>query len=107
VSYEKIGNAQLARGNPAEALQAHRSALAIRERLAGSDPGNATWQRDLVLTYAKLARIYLKTGRSSDAREALLAGRAVLARLIGQHPDLVQEKGDADWFDRELAALGK
>ena len=34
-------------GNLPEALKAYRDSLAIAERLAQADPGNAGWQRDL------------------------------------------------------------
>ena len=34
-------------GNLPEALKAYQAGLAIAERLARADPGNAEWQRDL------------------------------------------------------------
>ena len=37
----------VAQGNLPEALKSYRDSLAIAERLAQSDPGNAGWQRDL------------------------------------------------------------
>ena len=42
--------------------------LAIAERLAHSDPGNAGWQRDLSLSYAHLAYAYLKAEQPAEAR---------------------------------------
>ena len=45
--YESVGDVQQAQGDLAGALQSYRDSLAIRERLAKSDPGNAGWQRDL------------------------------------------------------------
>jgi hypothetical protein len=38
-----------------EALKSFRDGLAIGDRLAQSDPGNAGWQRDLVVSFVKLA----------------------------------------------------
>jgi hypothetical protein len=55
VSYERIGDVLKAQGNLAEALKSFRDGLAIRERLAQSDPGNANWQFDLVVSHWKLA----------------------------------------------------
>ena len=37
----------VAQGKLPEALTAYRASLAIAERLAKADPGNAGWQRDL------------------------------------------------------------
>ena len=42
-------------GNLPEALKSFRADLAIAERLAQSDPGNAGWQFDLVVSHWKLA----------------------------------------------------
>ena len=47
VSYNRIGDVQVAQGDLAGALTSYRDSLAIAERLAKSDPGNAGWQRDL------------------------------------------------------------
>jgi hypothetical protein len=41
VSYDKVGDAQLAQGDLAGALKSYFDSLAILERLAKTDPGNA------------------------------------------------------------------
>ena len=46
---------QVAQGRLDAALDSFRAGLAIREHLAAADPGNAEWQRDLIVSYAKLA----------------------------------------------------
>jgi hypothetical protein len=38
--------------------EAFQAGLAIREQLAARDPGNAQWQRDLVLSLNNLANVY-------------------------------------------------
>jgi hypothetical protein len=43
VSYKKIGDVQKAQGDLAAALKSFQDSLAIAERLAQSDPGNAEW----------------------------------------------------------------
>ena len=48
---DAVGNVLVAQGNLPEALQSYRDELAIMERLAKSDPGNADWQRDLSVSY--------------------------------------------------------
>jgi hypothetical protein len=39
------------------ALASYQATLAIREQLAKSDPGNAVWQRDLIVLCVKIARV--------------------------------------------------
>ena len=55
VTHNKIGDVLKAQGNLAEALKSFRDGLAIAERLAQTDPGNAGWQVDLVVSHWKLA----------------------------------------------------
>ena len=55
VSYNKVGDVQVAQGNLPEALNAYQASLAIIDRLAKSDPGNAGWQRDLSVSLRKSA----------------------------------------------------
>ena len=45
-----------AQGAVPEALKAYRDSLAIRERLAKADPGNAQWQVDVAFSYWRLAQ---------------------------------------------------
>ena len=45
----------VAQGNLPEALKSFRDGLAIADRLAKADPGNAGWQRDLIVSYVKMA----------------------------------------------------
>jgi hypothetical protein len=42
-------------GDLAGALAAFQESQAIRERLAAGDPSNALWQRDLAVSYHRLA----------------------------------------------------
>jgi hypothetical protein len=46
------------------ALISYQASREILERLAQSDPGNAVWQRDLIVTYVKLAEVDLTGSRS-------------------------------------------
>ena len=41
------------------------------------------------------------------AREALAAGRAIIAQLVAQYPDWAQWKQDLAWFDQQINALEK
>jgi hypothetical protein len=39
------------------------------------------------------------------AREALSAGRDIIARLVTEFPDWSQWKRDLSWFDEQIATL--
>jgi hypothetical protein len=68
VSYERVGDVLVAQGNLPEALKSFRDGLAIRDRLAQADPGNAGWQRDLIVSCVKLAGIDQTGARTFLAR---------------------------------------
>ena len=70
VSYIKIGDVVLARGNLGEALAAFRQSFAVAERLAQSDPSNAGWQRDLTVSYIKIGDVVLAQGNLGEALAA-------------------------------------
>jgi hypothetical protein len=90
-------------------MRVHRVVTDMLARFGASsnDPGNAGWQRDLSVSYAKLACAYLKAEQRAKAGEALAGGRAIIARLIAQFPDWPQWKRDLCWFDQQIAALKK
>ncbi len=50
VSHDRIGEVLEAQGNRAEALKSFRESLAINERLALADPGNADLQRSVAVS---------------------------------------------------------
>ena len=51
----------MAQGDLAGALKSYNDGLGIAERLAKSDLGNAGWQRDLSVSYSKLATVYRRS----------------------------------------------
>jgi len=68
------GNVQVAQGQLSEALDSYQVDLAISDRLAKSDPGNAGRQRDLSVSYDNVGNVQVAQG---DARSAFfLASRA-------------------------------
>jgi tetratricopeptide (TPR) repeat protein len=102
-----IGDVLVAQGNLPEALKSFRDGLAIADRLAKSDPGNAGWQRDLSVSYAKLAYAFTKSGEESKALEALRQGRAIMVRMTSLSPDNAVWKRDLDWFDNQIAQAAR
>ena len=57
MSFEKLGDLARAQGNLSEAQRLFGESLRIRQRLAESDPANAEWQRDLWVSYWRVARV--------------------------------------------------
>jgi hypothetical protein len=55
-----------------------RRAISIVERLAASDPTHAGWQRDLVVTFYKLANVGQQTGDTEAAAAFLQRCRETL-----------------------------
>ena len=98
---------QVTRGDLASALKSYRDSLAIVERLAQSDPGNAGRQRDLAAGYAKLADVYGRSNDRSNALAALRQGQGIIARLVKLSPDNAGWKRDQAWFDSQIASLTK
>jgi tetratricopeptide (TPR) repeat protein/pimeloyl-ACP methyl ester carboxylesterase len=79
VSYEKVGNVQVAQGDLKAALKSYSDSLAIFERLAASDPGNAGWQRDLSVSNERLGDVFVAQGNLQAALEQY---HASLTRMV-------------------------
>ena len=62
VAYDEVGNVLVAQGDLTAALQTYRDSLAIFERLANADPGNAGWQRDLSVAYDRVGNVLVEQG---------------------------------------------
>jgi hypothetical protein len=105
VSHERVGDVLLAEGKLAEALQAYRDCLAIRERLAEANPVNAGWQYGLSVSHGKLAETYLRLGQAPDANIELRKGREIMARVVDIAPGNAQWWKDLTWFDDQIARL--
>ena len=107
MAYVKVGDAQAAQDDLAAALKSYRDGLAIAERLAKSDPGNAGWQHDLAIAYGALADVYSRLDHRDDALAALRQGEAIIARLAALSPENAGWQRDLAWFNEQIAALTK
>jgi len=54
VALDQQGDLQGAQGDLAGAFKSYRDSLEIREKLAGQDPNNTGWQRDLAIVYERV-----------------------------------------------------
>src|SRR5271157_4085401 len=91
-----LGDIRRERGNLPEALKSYRDGLAIRDRLAKSDPGNAGWQRDLSVAFNKVGDVLVARGNLPEALKSYRDGLAIRDRLAKPDP------GNADW-QRDLS----
>ena len=98
MSYDKVGDVQVAQGDLAGALTSYRDSLAIRDRLAKSDPGNAGWQRDLSVSYEKVGDVQVAQGDLAGALTSYRDSLAIRDRLAKSDP------GNAGW-QRDLASI--
>ena len=82
---------QEAQGDLTGALKSYRDGLAIIDRLAKSDPGNAGWQRDLSVSYNKIGGVQAAPGDLTGALKSYRDGFAIIDRLAKFDP------GNAGW----------
>jgi hypothetical protein len=66
---ELKGELAVTQGDLAGALRYFSESKTIRERLAASDPANAAWQRDLWVSYWRLADLCEKSSEAAQAGE--------------------------------------
>jgi tetratricopeptide (TPR) repeat protein len=85
-----------AQGNLAQALDSYSTSLAIRERLAAADRGNAGWQRDLSVSQDKIGDMLRAQGNLAQALDSYSTSLAIRERLAATDP------GNAGW-QRDLA----
>jgi hypothetical protein len=81
----------LGRAALSEVLPLRRRCLAIAERLAAADPGNAGWQRDLSVSHNKVGDVLRAQGDLAAALVRYRAGLAIRQRLAAADP------GNAGW----------
>jgi len=89
VSFNKVGDVQMAQGDLTDALKSYTDSFAIRDRLAKSDPGNAGWQRDLSVSFNKVGDVQVAQGDLS---------LAILDRW--RNPTPATRGGKSMWFGR-------
>jgi hypothetical protein len=85
VSHGKIGDMQQAQDDLTAALTSFRAGLTIAERLAEADPGNAEWQRDLAVSYGRVALIERWQGARADAPKAFWQGPEISRSSCGKN----------------------
>ena len=99
VGLNRRGDVQVAQGDLAGALKPYRDSLAIRDRLAKSDPGNAGWQRDLSVSYERVGDVEVAQGDLAGALTSYRDSLAIFDRLAKSDP------GNAGWQRGSLGVV--
>jgi hypothetical protein len=86
-------------------LQSYRDLQNIFDWMAAADSSDTRGQRDLAMSYGRLARAFREAHENGKARDALRQGRAIIARLTQLSPDNAVWKRDLAGFDGQLAEL--
>ena len=101
-----MGDVQSAQGDPAGPLKSYRDSLAIFEKFAKQDPGNAGWQADLAFSYWRTGTRLARSDAQSkkDARTMVEKGRDIL-RALKTRTGLTRQQ--QQWLDSMEADLQK
>ena len=105
VSYNDVGDVQVAQGDLTGALKSYRDGLAIAERLAQSDPGNAGWQRDLSVSYNKVGDVQVAQGDLAGALKSYRDSLAIAERLAQSDPGNAQWQADLHYVIGRIGDL--
>jgi tetratricopeptide (TPR) repeat protein len=98
----EIGDGLKAQGNLAGALDAYKAALAIRERLAKSDPSNARCKGCLAILQNKIGDLLQAQGNLADALDAYKVALAIFERLATSDPSNAGWQGDLATLQNDI-----
>jgi hypothetical protein len=79
--------------------------LVAIERAANIDPNNAGLQRDVAISYGKIAAALRKTGQNEQALDALRRAQAIIERMAKLFPDNAAWKRDLAWIAARMAEI--
>ena len=91
-----LGDVLVQRGDLSAALKSYRDSLAIADKLAKSDRGNADWQRDLSVSFNNIGDVQKAQGDPSGALGSYRDSLAIRDKLAKSDP------GNAGW-QRDLS----
>src|SRR5262249_20198431 len=97
VSYQKIGNALVERGQLREALDRYQASLDLAKALTAADPAtrkNSEWQHDLSVAYNKIGDVQRPLGNLPDALSSYRESLEIRRRLAAADPDNVRWQRD-------------
>ncbi len=96
VALQSLSDTLMTIGDRKAALEAAEQSRQILETLTASDPGNATWQRELSISDNKIGDVLVIAGRGDDALKEYRKALAIREKFAAAAP------GDAQW-QRDLS----
>jgi tetratricopeptide (TPR) repeat protein len=96
-----LGDVWISRGDLAGALTSYKDSLAIADKLAKSDPGNARWRRDLSVSFNKIGDVQVAQGDLPGALGSYRDSLAIRDKLAKSDP------GNAGWQRDLSVCFGK
>ena len=90
----KAGTYLQERATLADILPFFERALAIFDRLAKADPGNADWQRELSISQTKVGEVLVAQGKLPAALDSYQASLAIFDRLAKADPGNADRQHD-------------
>jgi hypothetical protein len=107
VSWARLGDVRRVQGDLAGALEAYTEGKGIAEKLAAADPGNAGWQRDLIVSHWRLADTQERLPGREDEAASHWAAALEIARRLADEGRLAPADGYfVEELERRLAATG-
>ncbi len=82
-----------------------RKGLVAIEQAANIDPNNAGLQRDVAVSYGKIAAALRKIGQNEQALDALRHAQAIIERMAKLFPDNAGWKRDLAWIAARMAEI--
>jgi|688.fasta_scaffold39894_3 tetratricopeptide (TPR) repeat protein len=95
ISNEKLGDVFMVFGRPNDALNYHKTALEINERLAVGDPNNAQAQSDVGYGFVKLGQVMSMQAQYDDATKYHRRAFDLRLNLASKNPDSAGTKTEA------------
>jgi tetratricopeptide (TPR) repeat protein len=91
VAHKRVGTAQMVQGKLKGALCSYNESLALAERFTKSAPGDADWQRDLLVTLLKIGDVQEAQGDLQGALKSYNHSITIAKRFGRSDP------GNAEW----------
>jgi tetratricopeptide (TPR) repeat protein len=101
----QLGDIARGRARITDATQLYQQALAIDERLTRLDPDNTDFQRNLSVSYDRLAQLASDTGNTGEAERLYRQALPIDERLARLDPDNTQFQRDLAVSYARLASL--
>jgi tetratricopeptide (TPR) repeat protein len=81
-------------GEPSKALESHRKALGIRQKLADANPTLASFQSELAWSHMNIGGIMMDTGKPAEALEAYQKALGIRQKLADANPTVTSFHND-------------